>query len=217
MSILFTCLHLVSPIALALIMLRNKSGNRKAFRVGEKFKLKQMKNLKFGIHHRLMMIVFLMVLSSGSNLLMAQKSNTKGITNAQITKAQQIRNSIDSGEVYITSDIQSIFLTDGEPEGECPAATSGQFFPMNGCHVFTVELSLEIFTIGTSVQICCACAVCIPSGNNIEGLPSGTSEVNLSKSNTVQHGEYNISIAKGRYAVDRNGQLKNLKYKVTKS
>lgn len=128
-----------------------------------------------------------------------------------------------AGDIIITNDL-SVLLTNTVTSKEgttsdkgCPAITSAEVFPVNGCKDFTVGVGLDGWVyIETQVTVCCACAIC--GVHNMQKQKNetlaGYKIMTVETSSSVIFNEYEISIAPGDYEIDERGGIIDLTYKV---
>ncbi|MEM9686040.1 MAG: hypothetical protein AAF934_03865, partial [Bacteroidota bacterium] len=176
-------------------------------------KMKPLKNSSMLIRS-LLIIAFIIMLGC--------QSDAVGEVEALNPNSEQRIVTDDNGQdVIITKDLSTLFTTlkadsDTATKG-CPAATSGEGFPINGCQDFTVGVSLAGWVyLETTVTVCCACAICGTAqmksleNNELKGFKT----VEVQSSSTVVFRDYEISIADGSYEVSEGGDILDLSYKV---
>lgn len=118
-----------------------------------------------------------------------------------------------SGEILYMYDLTSLIEVNSEAYSE----RENIGFPINGCHEFTVGVSLSIFTVQTDVLVCCVRAICAPylnKGNAGYGQKSMSNKMEVVNSSEVVFRNYTISIADGKYNLDKKGYIINPKFKV---
>ncbi|PKA84094.1 hypothetical protein ATE92_2264 [Ulvibacter sp. MAR_2010_11] len=96
--------------------------------------------------------------------------------------------------------------------------TRGGGFPWEGCREFTVTIDVEIFSIETTVLLCCVQGVCIPNvtgGSEIENRSSN--RVYVKNSSSLQVGNFTIRILEGYYNLNNDNEITNLTYEITKT
>jgi hypothetical protein len=111
---------------------------------------------------------------------------------------------------------QSDTTSQGEIVSDLTTITSSsggspEVWPWNGCREFEVTLKLKVMEIQTHVTICCSMGICQPV-NQQRNQIEPNSKVEVVQSSVVQVENYRISIARGIYSTNSEGNLKNLKY-----
>lgn len=114
---------------------------------------------------------------------------------------------------------QNYSESDQAKAAKCPWIASANIFPINGCGSFVVQQTVNYVVGSTSitanVKVCCVCAICMP---HVEAkVPANkkgdrASSVNIISSTSVKFDKYDIQVASGRYMVDADGNLINLKF-----
>lgn len=131
---------------------------------------------------------------------------------AQVPVSQIQHLIIDSNkdeDIFVTDDLSDIFVYENN------SRTIG--FPWNGCHEFTVTIDLELGQVTTVIMLCCTRGVCIPHTQLAEQVNvNNLSTAEIVQSTLSRSGNYTIAVEKGRYGIDKAGQLKDLKYRVTR-
>lgn len=95
--------------------------------------------------------------------------------------------------------------------------TSKLGYPRNGCHEYSVTVSVYFVEVETSFHHCCVNGVCTVGGlfeKTSKEFMDGTEEFTLLDSSSWTVDKYTVSLAEGDYTVGKNGDIKDMRYKV---
>lgn len=130
-------------------------------------------------------------------------------------------------QILIVEDLSVLFSKENlstSSKGGCALGLEEvKAFPINGCGSFTIKQTFNyVFgstTIDTKITVCCVCAVCSPMRFRAKNSPilisnESVESITVEESSSIVYENYIISIAEGDYEVNKNGEIKTMKYKV---
>jgi len=128
-----------------------------------------------------------------------------------LTACQNNEEELVEPQVLIVDDLSFILDDLGVSQ------TSKIGYPWNGCHAYTVKVSIYFVEVETTFHHCCvmgACTLGEISKKNENTIFDEVEEVRVIESSSWTIDKYTVSIAEGDYDLGKDGNISNLKFKV---